>query len=43
MVLHQNWTRIAFRNEERVIEPRKHVKHDYFGLSPFFKKIIHIR
>ena len=27
MVLHQNWTRIAFRNEQRVIELCKHVNH----------------
>ena len=27
MVKHQNWTRIAFRNEQTVIEPWKHVEH----------------
>ena len=30
MVLLQNPTRIAFRNEQRLTEPHKHVKHDNF-------------
>ena len=30
MVIHQNWTSFKVRNEENVIEPHKHVKHDNF-------------
>ena len=30
MVIHKNWTSIKVRNEENVIEPHKHVKHDNF-------------
>ena len=30
MVIHQNQTSIKVRNEENVIEPHKHVKHDNF-------------
>ena len=35
---HQNWTRIALRNEQSVIEPQKHVKHDNF--ENFTKSLI---
>ena len=30
LCIHENWTSIKFRNEENVIEPHKHVKHDNF-------------
>ena len=30
VTLHHNCLRISFRNEQRVIEQQKHVKHDNF-------------
>ena len=43
MVIHQNRTSIKVRNEENVIEPHKHVKHDNLKTSPNHSKSLNLR